>query len=491
MRTNSSSLPNQGVSNHQPEPFFSEIPPDSVTEAVSHTYAPPEGGNVPEPPESFHRVRGWDMVASTKNSPWERGRRASIVRKKALKKLGDTLLRFAAVLAADKPRDFEEDSIRLTSLEECVTFIDKICAKYPECEPDDVRAAIVSAYVELLERTHGRLYLVYRDSIAARLKPILAPRIKSIRLRMSGDDLRESILEPMAHYFLCSLRNLESNPNDLRPAKGYSRRLCTRRYGWSPGDPLSASLSLLTMKQSFKHKWPHAFTYSPLGYMLRAGGFAQIMPFRTLKCHSCQGDFVEKTLGGKCPTCGSVLAQEEPDYLLSTRYVEEEIARGAGDNLSSPVGHPVAAEVAGEMASPEATETPSEQMLRAEDSKESRNVRLERALCVWHAAMRRMLQSSCTAAMLLGLAGLDNVPDIEGLKHPKEQWLISIIDGCLPGNSNAHEIERRAGKLLQEISRLAGTGDSDTLTRANTRVIVCRVRRRIYGGSWNGPGSRL
>ena len=409
-----------------------------------------------------HRERGWCVPGSSHVSPWERGRRASTVKVEALECLGERLWQFAESLEAlvrrnGSRRDFREDAQCLVRRASCRAWIVHVCDAHTDLTEADAEAALTSAYMEVMTISCRGLFAAYEGWIASRLQRFLHLAMKMIRLELSSAKRREQVLEPMARFFLESLRTLESNPNRL--AVDLGRRLAVRPFGWSPGhDDLDVFLSLLIVRQVKGRYWPKAFKYSPFAYYLRSETLAAIENVERLICESCGKEFFQRSLS-ECPECGGRICRTEAKYLLSESHAEAHFARIPSSREEGP-------------------------RLRAEREDLQRrafNIAMGRALEIWKGTVGRTRKNCCRIAILCSLADLDDVPGPTQLGCPRHEWLRRIVNRFFDGSLQWETIAQHARMLLPRVAMALGVTPCATLSDENSRTIISRVRTSLLG----------
>ncbi|KPL01980.1 MAG: hypothetical protein AMK75_03370, partial [Planctomycetes bacterium SM23_65] len=208
----------------------------------------------------------------------------------------------------------------------CRNWITHVCDGRTNLTDADAEAALLSAYVEVMSTGRPRLFAAYESWVAFRLEKSLFPAMRVIRMDLSAALRREQILEPMACFFLESLRTLESNPNRFAVHVG-RRHLAVRPFGWSPThDDLDVFLSLLITRQVRRRYWSKALKYSPFAYYLRSETLAAIAKVERHVCEHCGMEFFDRSVVD-CPDCGGRILRTDAKYLLSGRHPEVHLDR--------------------------------------------------------------------------------------------------------------------------------------------------------------------
>jgi hypothetical protein len=383
------------------------------------------------------------------------------VRAEAHRALFEHLKRFAAerehgIAAGEYDTGFHTDTVLM--LRDCSPWIADTADRHVGLTAADIEAAVTSVYVEAVSRCYATLFALYEHEIACMLSKQLSYTVRAIGLRFDGDAIRETVLNPMARYFLESLRTLISDPNRFGfiPRRG---RIVVTPFAWSPRhDDLEAFLSLLITHQAGRRFLPNALCYSPLAYHLRAEGLADVIDVRRRLCRRCHKDIASSVSGDTCPDCGRPLVHIRTKQLA--RVMDAVLQ---ADSMPGPLdGH-----------------EPRDTAEFREGYHAAAVIAVQRAWGLWRKALELRARGILTLTVMAALARFDSAIGCETLAHPPEGGLLTMVKVLLAASVPGRDVTVCARRLLPGLCVALGADTVPALKVGNVRAIVLRLRRRL------------
>ena len=406
--------------------------------------------------------RGW-------TTPVLRGRRAGRLRAEAVERLTAVLDAFAEerdeVLRNGSRGSvaFCPDVERLAGLSGCREWSAQACRRRRGLSRRDAEAAIVSVYCQVVATRHPRLFGVYENGIATRLRKSLEFRLDSVGVHLRSDDLREGVLRPMSRYFLESLRMLKSDLNRIA-GRPDGEPLAVRPFGWAPhGDELDVFLSLLLVNQAKWRFLPEAFKYSPLAWWLRSEGLANIRGFVRLVCDGCAKEFPGLRPGTRCPECAGRIEPRGSFLLVATNPADEPLDAGADRDAVDP----------------------GLEAERRDLCERAREISRSRVRELWRRTVGAKNRGLRKSAVLLSLARIESLPPGGALRCPVPLALERVAHTLLECPVNGDAVGARARDLLRQMC-LRGMCRAKPLSVTNTRAILSRFRDAVFGPAVRG-----
>jgi hypothetical protein len=412
---------------------------------------------------------------------------AAEVKPAAATALADTLRRFAedremARRLSGGSVDFEADAKRLVAMEDCRKWIELACETRQGLAPCDAEAAVVSVYVEQIKTVFKDLYWAYQVSMTHRLGLILRGVLRAIRIEPESGETCEKVLQPMSAFFFSSLATCESDPNSLPSAGNREREVAKQPYAWSPGcDPLGTSVCLLLSHQVGYVRRSKALLGSPLAFHLRWENMARIVRVERPFCNRCRKYFPQRGLAGKCPECRKPLTVRREWHLVSTGHLEDLMGQGAAGIVTTFGVEIVAARASKEIAARQREGSPSDELELAEEIRKEGRIVFRKAKRLWHATMGGGVRDLRKKAVLLGLTGLEFMPELREWARPKPGWLKGIVHHLGGGSLKGDGLAGRSRRMLAQISDILHMKEQAELTAGNVRAIVSRFRKPLQG----------